>query len=313
MNEYLWDRSGVPDPEIERLEKTLAPLRLELERSPEVRRFGVPWGAIAACLVLGALCWQLLPHSGGERTDWVVAGSGRRVYSGDRLRAESGSRLALQSDDFGRIELQPGSEIRVMESAPGRQRMKLQRGQLHALIWAPPRQFVVDTPSVRAIDLGCQYDLSVDERGDGFLRVETGWVAFQTGQRESFIPAGAACRTTLARGPGIPFFEDAPSNLRSALAEYEQSGSAAALTTVLAAARREDGLTLWHLLGRVNARQADAVFDRFAQLVPLPADVSRDKVLARDPAAIDLCWNALELADASWWREWKRDWFSTRR
>jgi hypothetical protein len=27
--------------------------------------------------------------------------------------------------------------------------------------WATPRQFVVDTPAARAIDLGCQYTVTV--------------------------------------------------------------------------------------------------------------------------------------------------------
>jgi len=60
---------------------------------------------------------------------------------------------------------------------------------------------VVDTPSARAVDLGCQYTLNVDDRGDGLLKVTMGWVAFDTDGRESFIPAGAACRTRKRGGP----------------------------------------------------------------------------------------------------------------
>jgi hypothetical protein len=249
----------------------------------------------------------MLPEGLGQPTDWVIAGNGRQIYTGEPVRTEAGGPLALESAGFGRIELQPGSEIQVLEAAPGRQRMKLRQGQLHALIWAPPRQFVVDTESARAIDLGCQYDLSVDARGNGLLRVETGWVAFQMGRNESFIPAGAACRTTKAGGPGIPYLEDASQEFRSALRIFESDG-AGALSRILAEARREDGLTLWHLLGRVDAAQRGAVFDRFAQLVPLPGLVTRDKAVAGDPATLDLCWNALNLAEAAWWRGWKRDW-----
>jgi hypothetical protein len=58
----------------------------------------------------------------------------------------------------------------------------------------------------------------------------------------------------------------------------------------------------------VDAAQRGAVFDRFAQLVPLPGLVTRDKAVAGDPATLDLCWNALNLAEAAWWRGWKRDW-----
>jgi hypothetical protein len=50
------------------------------------------------------------------------------------------------------------------------------------------------------------------------------------------------------------------------------------------------------------------VFDRFAELVKLPKDVRRDAVLRRDPHAIDLCWDALNLENTDWWRGWEARW-----
>ena len=88
------------------------------------------------------------------------------------------------------MDLAPNSVLRTA----GGKRLTLQRGELHAFIWAPAREFVVDTPSARAVDLGCEYTLNVDEKGDGMLRVALGWVAFQVGDREAFIPAGAHLR-----------------------------------------------------------------------------------------------------------------------
>jgi hypothetical protein len=263
--------------------------------------------AVAACFVVGLAASLMMIGPEAHPTRWMFADNGRYLYPSERVRAGA-EPVQLESDGFGTIELQPGSEIRLIESSPGLQRMRLERGRLHAFIWAPPRQFVVDTPSARAVDLGCQYELSVDDRGDGFLRVQTGWVAFQAGSIESFIPAGAACRTQQTRGPGIPYFEDAPQQFRSALETFERRGSVHALSTVLENARPEDGLTLWHLLNRVDRTERGAVFDRLARLVTLPVAVEREKAVAGDPETLDLCWGALQLEDAGWWREWKRDW-----
>ena len=80
------------------------------------------------------------------------------------------------------------------------------------------------------------------------------------------------------------------------MASFER-GDTAALDGILAAARPRDGLTLWHLLTRVPAQDRAAVFDRFAELVKLPPEVSRERVLRKDPEMIDLCWNALELRE----------------
>jgi hypothetical protein len=87
-----------------------------------------------------------------------------------------------------------------------------------------------------------------------------------------------------------------------------ERGDTGALDGVLAAARPRDGLTLWHLLTRVAAQDRAAVFDRFAELVKLPPEVSRERVLRKDPEMIDICWNALELQNTGWWRGWERNW-----
>jgi hypothetical protein len=325
MSEYLWDRKGRPDSEIEDLERRLRPLRfrnslgsLTLEQR---RRRRAPYGAIAASLAVGALAMRLLSVPPPVMTEWAVTGVegdvrvGRtsaavaaKLQMGQPLVTGPAARVSLENDDFGEVNLAPESVLRVVESKDGRDVMSLERGRLHAFIWAPPRQFVVDTPSSRTVDLGCEYTLTVDGRGNGFVEVELGWVAFQFGAQESFIPAGAACRTTRRSGPGIPFYRDAERKLIDALERYESDRDPAALAAVLVSARPQDGLTLWHLLTRVGPQDRASVFDRFAQLVALPNMVHREKALAKDPDTLDLCWNALGLDDAGWWREWKHEW-----
>jgi hypothetical protein len=317
MNDYLWDRSAPVDPEIAKLERTLAPLAY---RGRPFRR-RLPYGAIAASIVVGLLAWQLQTTPAPSRTAWKVtnvAGEvslGRRtasvasqLHTGEILKTGVAASVTVEDEDFGEIHLSPESRLRMVESRAGRQRMSLERGRMHALIWAPPSQFVVDTPAARAVDLGCEYDLAVDADGNGFLEVETGWVAFQFRARESFIPAGAACRTTKHRGPGVPFYKDAPARLLTALEHFESAGDAESLQHVIASARPKDGLTLWHLLTRVSGGRRAQVFDRFASLVALPPAVDRERVLDNDPHMLDLCWNALSLEDAAWWRNWKQSW-----
>jgi hypothetical protein len=219
------------------------------------------------------------------------------------VRTDRESEVVMHDDDLGRVDLGPESVMRA--GGPGH--LALNRGRLHAFIWAPPRRFVVDTPSARAVDLGCEYTIDVDRNGDGLLRVSLGWVAFQHNGRESFIPAGAVCRTRRNAGPGIPYYADAPAALANAVASFDR-GDTAALDAILSASRSQDGLTLWHLLTRVPAADRGEVFDRFASLVTLPPEVTREKVIARDGATIDLCWNALNLMNTDWWRGWERDW-----
>ena len=334
MTGHLWDKSGPPDPEVEELEQSLAPLRLRAANASDElwercaprpawrrgrRQFA--WAAMAACLLVGALAVRWAAGKGGLPTAWSVTEVGghvelgrrtatmaARLITGQPIRTGAGAHATIQAESIGQVEVKPDSEMTISETGENSQRMTLRHGQIHALIWAPPREFVVDTPSAKAIDLGCQYDLTVDSSGNGFLRVETGWVAFQFQGKESFIPAGAACRTTASQGPGIPFFEDASAGLRAALGRFESAGGRDALMQVLDSAGGHDGLTLWHLLTHAEEGDRAAVFDRLASVVKLPANVNRELALKGDRATLDECWDALQLDSAAWWREWKRDW-----
>jgi hypothetical protein len=322
-DEYLWDRSGEPDPEIERLEELLSPFRYR-QRRPPVRHVRWLWAAAAAVFIVGAFgLWQVRRFTGtpAQKTSWQAVRktgaprvNGREVadpadiYTGQRIETDAASRVEVRSDFIGQVELEPNSEMVVKESRENRQLLSLRHGVLHALIWAPPSQFAVDTPAARAVDLGCAYTLQTQTDGNGLITVQLGWVAFDHEHSESFIPAEAACRIYPRTGPGIPWFQDATADLREGLDRWEQKRSPEALQAVLSSVRPRDALTLWHLLSRVPAAERGSVFDRFASVVKVPSEVRREAVIAGDTQALDLCWDALQLGDTSWWRTWKRAW-----
>ena len=60
-DDYLWDRSGPPDPDVARLEQALAPLRYrhraDLLRRPRTHSW---WAAAAAVLLCAFATWQVL-------------------------------------------------------------------------------------------------------------------------------------------------------------------------------------------------------------------------------------------------------------
>ena len=273
------------------------------------------WTAAAAALIAGIIAvralvlrpeptaWQVDRTAGLARVGRRDAAASMRIDRGDVLRTGAGAQLELLADTVGRVELGPQSELRA-SSGKG---LSLARGTLHAFIWAPPREFVVETPSSSTVDLGCEYTLDVDPSGNGIVRVSLGWVAFQFHDRESFIPAGAQCATRKASGPGIPFYEDASRSLQTSLERFER-GDSLALAGILAAARPRDGLTLWHLLSRTQPKDRAAVFTRFAELVALPPEVSGANVEHLNAHALDLCWDALKLENTEWWRGWERRW-----
>ncbi|HET9325906.1 MAG TPA: FecR domain-containing protein [Candidatus Eisenbacteria bacterium] len=328
---YLWDKGGPPDPEVQKLEQLLSryghherPLSLPEEMpvtTPKTRRRPVSrpmrWLVAAALIAVPVLAgfwlfdtftWRVAATSGapqvGERE---LRGRGR-IALGSWIETNAGSSARLEIGRIGFVSIAPNSRLRVLRRQGQVHRLALERGALEAYILAPPRRFVVDTPSATAVDLGCVYELEVDPTGAGSLTVVAGWVSFESHGRESFVPAGARCTTRPGRGPGTPHFTDAPPALKNALFDVDRAEADApdsALSRVLSSARREDAFTLWHLLVRLAPADRSTVYDRLAVLVPPPRMITREGVIGGDRAMLDAWWDALGLGLTKDWRRWK--------
>ena len=307
--DYLWDRSGPPDPEVERLERLLAPLAYQAPRRRLTAGKSAIAAAIAAAVVIAAgAVWYSVRPAGPAWQVVAVAGNHHQktIARGGTVQTDAASKLRLELDSFGEVEVEPNTRLKLLVAKTDEQRMSLTRGKIHAQIWAPPHQFYVNTPSAVTVDLGCSYSLEVDESGDSTARVDFGWVAFEDQGRESFIPAGAVCVTRKGKGPGIPHYEDAPAAMVDGLTRFDRHSDTTVLPEILANARPKDALSLWHLLRRAPVQDRGAVYDRLAQLIQVPEDVSREQAIRGDTRAIDALWNALGLGDTDWWRMWKR-------
>jgi|KBSMisStandDraft_5_1062788.scaffolds.fasta_scaffold06942_3 hypothetical protein len=346
-DDYLWDRSGKTDPEVQKLEALLGKFQHDHRRlvfpeivqkhrwpwlPPRIRPFVLATGLITAVVIAAAIFvhqreqrtpvalsgWTVSRMTGTPHLGNVPVGGKEdsRLEIGQILETDPQSRARLRAESVGQIEIEPNTRVRVLAMLAGLKRIALDRGTIHTYIWAPPGQFVVDTPSAMTVDLGCAYTLQVDDSGAGLVRTSLGWVGFKLQGRESFIPAGAACATRPRLGPGTPYFEDASARFRTALRQFDFEDKtprqrATDLATVLSESRKRDALTLWHLLSRADDEQRMAVYEHLRALVPPPADVTKEGVLRLDQVMLDRWWNELGFDDISVWRHWERSWSAT--
>src|SRR5579864_7304271 len=300
-DDYLWDGSGTPDPEIQKLEALLAkykhaapvpvlpadvvrprwaffPFRLRLFPALAAAA-AVALIAVVAFVIYGrnpspvvVAGWDASRIAGTPRIGTnAITGKTARLGVGEVLVTDDQSRARRQATDVGQIEIEPSTRVRLLDMGATRKQIALDHGAINAYIWAPAGQFVVDTPSARTVDLGCAYSLRVDDSGTGIVRTWLGWVGFKLNGHESFIPAGAACATRPKVGPGTPYFEDASPEFRAALTRFDFEDTtpqqrAADLATVLGESRKRDALTLWHLLTRVDDDHRSLVYDRLQKL-----------------------------------------------
>jgi ferric-dicitrate binding protein FerR (iron transport regulator) len=326
-DDYLWDRSGdEPDPEVAGLEQLLgglahdAPLAPLPPRRPSRRR---PWAAaIGVLAVAAAVIAIVLATRGGSRAGVPVAVAGcadrggpgfRFAVHGDGARCGgepttagvlppgawletgAGAEAAVRIADLGDVTLYGDSRLRAVATGPRQHRLELARGKLRAKVDAPPRLFVVDTPAAAAVDLGCAYELEVDERGQTRLFVTMGVVSLEGGGHAAYVPAGVEVET-VGGGPGTPVRRAASPALRDAVTRFDH-GEARALADIVSGSGECDTITLWNLLARTDGDGRRAVFGRLDALAIRPEWVLDRDVLAGAPEALEAWRRDL---DGSW-------------
>src|SRR5439155_22898140 len=146
-DDYLWDRSGEPDPEIQRLEILLgrfrhrgpAPEVPEIQalrkQAPKLNRTQWFWQvpAVAAAVVLVAAVWIAVrrPKPVPTRVGWAVArlagtphvGSkpmdeakeAAQLAVGQALETDSRSRASISLEEVGEIQIEPDTRLRLLE------------------------------------------------------------------------------------------------------------------------------------------------------------------------------------------------------
>ena len=329
-DDYLWDKSGPEDPEIRRLEEALAGLRHDAPLAPKGRppapRRRVGWlaGALALAAALGLGLFLLPeqpvstlafmptakplapspcasdPTAGGVR----FAATGGQALCGESLfdsgplppgawlETPRGAEARVEVDGVFVVTMREESKLRVVTTGPHEQRLELARGAMHAKVDAPPRLFFVHTPGGTAVDLGCEYDLRLEEGGPVRLFVRSGAVSWEGHGRAVYVPVGAQLDIDLQRGPGLPYV-GASKTMLAAVARYDR-GDASAADTIIEAAERVDGVTLWALLADGPDEARPRVVAKLGALGLRPSWVQPAAVVAGDPAATQAWQSSLE-------------------
>ena len=273
----------------------ITPLSSSMVRANRVQRSSWTFAfRIAAALILAfgsflltikapGEAWEVARLEGTPRIDDKQIVQSEQLAVGQWLETDERSRARIAIANIGHAEIGPGSKLRLLVTRDTEHRLELQKGHMSARVTSPPRIFIVETPSGTAVDLGCAYDLFVNEAGNGTIHVTSGEVSMEFNGVESFVPTGTMCETKRGVGPGTPYSDLSSETMRHSLRrfDFEKSGKGD-LKSILAMATNVDAITLWHLLSRVDTAERGRVYDRFAILIPPPKGVTREGILELD-------------------------------
>jgi ferric-dicitrate binding protein FerR (iron transport regulator) len=342
-NDYLWTKQGNPDAEIARLESLLSPYAFDTNPPADVRarrnralpvrapgrarthtrrrlRFASIAVVVALIVVVGwlnlrlqwpmAQAWSVKPVSGTTTIDDRILSGGSLLSPGGVLRTGEHSAVQIEVARIGRVVVGQNSQVELVETRTGHHRLRLDHGQLSARIWAPPASFGVQTPLANALDVGCEFTLSVTSAGSGLLRVRHGWVELEKYGLQSLIPEGAQAELDSKSGPGTPFDDHATAQFRAALKAIDALGRSVpandpAIEQLAEASSAKDAITLISLLTRYPQLADTAIYDRAVAVLPPPNGLTRDAVRYKNQDLMDDWWHKLPYSRLkSWWLRW---------
>ena len=318
-DDYLWDRSGPIDPEVEALERSLGTLKFNPAQHPLTlpARRGLragAWLALAAALVAaagaGAFWWRLQwPADRGWRLATITTSGDQRISTlavGQTIDLANAKEASLSIARLGAARVHPGSDVSLRATSSRRHSLHMTRGTIDVRVWAPPMRVVIGTPAGTVIDMGCVFTLTVDA-GVASVRVDTGWVQLENKFGETLAPAGTSSGMTGDAAPGVPVYDDATAEFRDAVRLIEGGTTPKidfALTMIDRDARARDVPTLLMLALRSPQMLREALLARAAVLVPPPAPVG--KMMDLPDEAIWRWFDTLPLPPAkAWWLNWR--------
>jgi hypothetical protein len=223
--------------------------------------------------------WPVINIKGVTTIDSKLFYGNTNLQIGDWLETKDSARARLDIPGVGSVMIEPNSRVKIVRSDDSEHRIEVDYGTINADINSKPRTFFVDTRSATAIDLGCEYTLTIDKTGDGILYVKEGMVALEQNGRQSLVPAGKFCMSKTGIGPGTPFRKNTSEELKTALIKYDfGEGGSEALNTILKYAKKSDAVTLVNILPRVDEQSKPKVYARVSEFVPPPRRISYDSI-----------------------------------
>ena len=318
---YLWDPKATPDPEVQAVERLLEPLRLDAtatprewrpRTSPPRARLRWAYGLAAAAVVLIGLGWSLSAYrlSWPAGRAWTVdnasGGVPNELAVGSTLDLASSANARVNIARIGTMQVDPGARVTLRYTQGTRHRLGLDRGTVRVRTWAPPGSVAFITPAGEVIDMGCEFDLTV-EASRTIVRVRSGWVQVANNVEESLIPAGAASEMRADRAPGIAVFEDARPGFAAAVRALEvgTGDRDAHVATIASLARARDMYTLLMLVER-QTYGSDRLAAAAADLVPPPTGVTVNGIIRGDRDALWRWRDTLPLPPVKGWlRNWR--------
>lgn len=324
----LWDPDLPGDRDLERLESILGTYRHVPKAGqawPNNARPSVAAGhrrrislaaaaALVACVAIVA-AWMPWRLQWSESRHWTIetnAGSVQETWGvGQTLATSARQSAMIRVARIGRMEVTPGTRIKLSDTRTGHHRLELLEGRVRARIWAPPGYFGIAAGASETVDLGCEFEMSRNPQGEGSIQVSSGWVMHRVNGQETLVPAGSILGFDESRS-GIPLATTAAAGFRAAVEHLDRAMSKGqrapdAEAIVAGTATAADRFALLTLLTRYPALASGPIYPRLSTMFDEPAlDPDHRKAWQHGSVhAMNRWWERIPRPPKAWWLNWR--------
>ncbi len=230
--------------------------------------------------------WKASSTSGNPLLNKVPFTSFVDVNPGDLITADDISTAIVEIPDVGTIKLFSGTSFRRLEDDNS---CELLGGKLviNAVGAKENLSIVVPEAKIQGFNVGANYSVQVDKRGNSVIGLEAGWLRVGSSRNVTIFPNHYSLRILNGGGVSIPYYSNSESDLIYLLEEYLFNGKrGTTLNKIIELSTKKETITLWSLLQRVKPKHRSAAYDKLYELVPHPNSIEKKEILNLDPDAL---------------------------
>lgn len=221
--------------------------------------------------------WEVVSLTGQPKLDNNSMDKDDSFTAEGKIETDGNSSATFMIPEIGRLLFDVQT---LAERTTNNNEIKLNEGQIKKYEGDASDILTVITPLAKFTELykGGAFRLNVAEDGTCKLLVESGWMIVKIKEFESYVPKSFGC--LIMRGKyAIPYPLDSPPQLISLLENFTGANDPS-IGTILSLMTKKESLSLWHIIQLISTENRSIAFDRLNELVPIPAGVTKEGILA---------------------------------
>lgn len=228
-------------------------------------------------IIFSAKGWQIISTTGNPKQNSKALNKDDGFEEQSTIETDEISSLSVSIPELGRLSIEPST---VISRTKNEHELKLDKGQIKKFEGDATDILTVLTPLAKIKELykGGAFKLIVNEDGSSSLIVESGWMIITINEFDSYIPKNFGC--IISKGKyAIPYPTDSDPELISLLQNFSGVNDPS-VGTILTLATKKEALSIWHLLQLISTENRSIAFDQLNLLIPVPAGVTKEGILA---------------------------------